>query len=174
MRCVYRLFLWNLVDILTLVFIRNHDVSLPTPTLYTCTQDQGCLPGLVIFLDNDDPRVVSTSLEVTKVWCECSKCDPSCFKHPHSIWHQGYLVSHYAPFALVWLAYMLYPLCCKLSVLQYMQCLCGANTLIEYNVATLLSKVCIVHTHTCKHTVCTTFSRSLGNLYQSILWWKSL
>ncbi len=55
------------MDILTLVFIRNHDVSLPTPTLYTCTQDQGCLPGLVIFLDNDDPRVVSTSLEVTKV-----------------------------------------------------------------------------------------------------------
>ncbi len=28
-------------------------------------QDQGCLPGLVIFLDNDNPQVVLTALEVS-------------------------------------------------------------------------------------------------------------
>lgn len=31
-------------------------------------QDQGCLPGLVIFLDNDNPQVVTTALEV------CVRC----------------------------------------------------------------------------------------------------
>lgn len=27
-------------------------------------QDRGCLPGLVLFLDNEDQRVVQTALEV--------------------------------------------------------------------------------------------------------------
>ena len=30
-------------------------------------QDQGCLPGLVIFLDNGNPEVVLTALEVYTV-----------------------------------------------------------------------------------------------------------
>lgn len=35
-----------------------------------CTvQDQGCLPGLVVFLDNANSEVVYTALEVNTVHC---------------------------------------------------------------------------------------------------------
>ena len=33
-------------------------------SFHTTLQDQGCLPGLVIFLDNDNPEVILTALEV--------------------------------------------------------------------------------------------------------------
>ncbi|XP_072170459.1 armadillo repeat-containing protein 1-like [Diadema setosum] len=35
-------------------------------------KDQGCLPGLVLFLDNDDPTVVSTALEALHYLAESS------------------------------------------------------------------------------------------------------
>lgn len=46
------------------------DPSPPSPSSLHVAQDQGCLPGLVLFLDDQDEKVVLTSLQALSYLAE--------------------------------------------------------------------------------------------------------